>query len=120
MDTVGRITMDDGSQIFVEMEQLDQPAFVSARNANLPPGAEPCGAVDYVVDTMRALKGTLGSIAGSVHSSFKESSPDEWGIELNIGFKGTTSPIPVIVKGEANCSIKVHAKWKKAAAGAES
>jgi hypothetical protein len=69
--------------------------------------------VDTVVDTFKMLKGTLIGVFNFVHDSLKDNAPDEWGVELSIGFKGTTNPIPVIVSGEANAAIKVNAKWVK-------
>lgn len=114
MGEIKRIDLDDGGSIYVEVENIAMPIPTSTYDrGDLPPGAEDCNAVQKAVDTLGSLKGTLSSIFNTVNDSMKENQPDEWGVELNIGFKGTVSPIPVIVSGESNASIKVHATWKK-------
>jgi hypothetical protein len=52
-------------------------------------------------------------MARNVHASLAEHSPHEWAMEVSIGFKGETQPIPVIVTGSATGSVKVTAKWKR-------
>jgi len=114
MGEIKRIDLSSGGAIFIEIENVAVPLPEPAvGRSNLPTGAEPCGATEKVMDTLESLKGTLSSICDTVHDSMKANQPDEWGVELNIGFKGTVSPIPVIVSGESNVAIKVHAKWKK-------
>jgi len=73
--------------------------------------AVPVSAAARMQDTMSLLKGTLGSTANMVYEGVKECSPKEWSLELNIGFKGKASPVPVILSGESNVAIKVTAKW---------
>ncbi len=52
-------------------------------------------------------------MAQTVQEGLREYQPDEWTLEINMGFKGKASPIPVILSGEAQGGIKVTAKWKK-------
>ncbi|WLE96078.1 MAG: CU044_2847 family protein [Candidatus Electrothrix communis] len=114
MCEIKEIKLADGTSIFVEMETVDfSPASENAVQRNLPPGAEEVNAVETVLDTMKTLKGTLSSVFNTVQDAVKDKSPDEWGVELNIGFKGKVNPIPVIVSGESSVAIKVHAHWKK-------
>jgi Trypsin-co-occurring domain 1 len=124
MTTLRKITLDDGSSIVVEVEDVhsDQEEKLLATLAKgknvdlgLPESAEPVGAADKVLDTVKSLESTLRSVVKIIHESLKESSPNEWGVELSIGFKGTTTIIPVIVSGEANAAFKVNAKWVKPA-----
>jgi hypothetical protein len=49
----------------------------------------------------------------SVHASLKAANPDEWSVEMNIGFKGKATPIPYIASGELDGGIKITATWKK-------
>lgn len=120
MSEIKDITLGDGTVIFIEMEKANVPVPSShEEDLGLPEGATPTGAAEKVVDTLKSLQGTLKGVFEAVHESVKGKSPSEWGVEINIGFKGTTSPIPVIVSGEASASIKVHAKWKKSTASGD-
>jgi len=114
MCEIKEITLADGTSIFVEMDVVDfSPTSEHVGQRNLPPGAEEVNAVETVLDTMKTLKGTLSSVFNTVQEAVKDKSPDEWDVELNIGFKGKVNPIPVIVSGESSVAIKVHAHWKK-------
>ncbi len=118
MSEIREVALHDGTVIYIEMEQAYVPiAVASDEDLGLPEGATPTGAADKVIDTLKAMQITLKGVFEAVHDSVKERMPSEWGVELNIGFKGTTSPIPIIVSGEANASVKVHAKWKKSTEG---
>lgn len=81
--------------------------------ADLPPGAEPTGLFDDAIIGGRLLQETIANTAQSVYDSLQEMQPDEWSVELNIGFKGKATIIPILVSGEGNGSLKVTAKWKK-------
>ncbi|MCI5167158.1 MAG: hypothetical protein D3903_13955 [Candidatus Electrothrix sp. GM3_4] len=124
--SVQRIQMKDGGQLWVEVEEVDLPVELPTSEkerelpSNMPPGTEEIGFKDKVKevgdkvrDVNEILRQSLSSIFETVAESVKEKQPDEWGVEVNIGFKGKTNPIPVILSGEANASIKVHAKWTK-------
>jgi hypothetical protein len=105
------LTLDDGSQILVEVEQADVP--MTPPSANLPAGAEPTGMMDKLDDAMGLLRNSIGAMARNVNAALAEQTPDEWAMEVSIGFKGETQPIPVIVTGSAAGSVKVTAKWKR-------
>ena len=68
------------------------------------------------MDTLQMLRGTLRSVFSVVRASLEDNPPDEWGVELNIGFKGTTTPIPVIVSGESSVAVFTP-KWAKPKSG---
>ncbi len=88
------LTLDDGTQILVEVEQADVPT------ADLPKNA---------MDSMRQ---TIGGLAHGLQDSFGDAPPKEWTMELGIGFKGEAQPVPVVVAGSGTGSIKVTARWK--------
>ncbi|CAK8713233.1 hypothetical protein KKHLCK_02270 [Candidatus Electrothrix laxa] len=124
--SVQSIELKNGVQLWVEVEDVDLPAELTTSGkeqelpSNMPPGTEEIGfkekvkeVGDKVRDVNEILRQSLSSIFETVAESVKEKQPDEWGVEVNIGFKGKTNPIPVILSGEANASIKVHAKWSK-------
>jgi hypothetical protein len=105
------LTLDDGSKILVEVEQADVPPTAYADN--LPAGAEPTGMADKLDDAMAMMRSSIGAMARNVNESLADQSPEEWAMEVSIGFKGETQPIPVIVTGSATGSVKVTAKWKR-------
>lgn len=116
MDThrIEAIQLEDGTTLYVEVEETAlSTSLIQSGESDLPEGAELTSAARKVVDAMKALKDILGGVFDTVHDAIKERAPDEWGIELNIAFKGKVDVIPVIVSGESNASIKVHAKWVK-------
>jgi alpha-galactosidase/6-phospho-beta-glucosidase family protein len=114
MAMIKQIELRDGSALYVEMEQVDDmPKSRPASRGDLPSGAEEVTAAEHIVDAMQALQNTLHTVFNTVHEGVKNNAPDEWGVELNIGFKGKVNPIPVIVGSESSVAIKVHAKWVK-------
>jgi hypothetical protein len=62
---------------------------------------------------MAMLRHSIGAMARNVHASLAEHAPAEWAMEVSIGFKGETRPIPVIVTGSSSGSVKVTAKWTR-------
>ena len=111
---IQKIQLDDGDFIFVEVDISDDRKFESQSYLpdDLPPGAEPTGVMESVHSVL-LLKGNIRGMAAIVHSSLKDLEPDEWSIEMNIGFKGSAAPIPFIATGEVEGGIKVSATWKK-------
>jgi hypothetical protein len=105
------LTLDDGSQILVEVEQADVP--MAAPTDFLPASTEPTGIGAKPDDAMAMLRNSIGAMARNVHASLADQSPHEWAMEVSIGFKGETRPIPVIVTGSATGSVRVTAKWKR-------
>jgi hypothetical protein len=89
------LTLDDGSQVLVEIEHADIPGQASA------------------ADTLEAMQRAIAGMARSVQSSFGDAAPKEWSMELGIGFKGDSQPVPVIVAGSTSGSIKVTARWQR-------
>jgi len=108
------LTLDDGSRILVEVEQAD--VALAAPTDSLPTGAGPAGIGGIggeLDDPMALMRNSIGAMARNVHASLAEHAPHEWAMEVSIGFKGETQPIPVIVTGSATGSVKVIAKWKR-------
>ena len=66
-----------------------------------------------LADLAQELEPTVEAILRPVAAALSRVSADEWGVELSIGFKGSAG-IPFLASGEANGSVKVSAKWKKA------
>ncbi|MCI5217834.1 MAG: hypothetical protein D3914_01240 [Candidatus Electrothrix sp. LOE2] len=113
--SIQSIALKEGGQLLIEVEDIELPGTVTGNESipNLPPGAEEIGFNDKVRDITDLLRQNLSGIFETVAESVKTKHPDEWGVEVNIGFKGKTNPVPVILSGEANAAIKVHAKWTK-------
>jgi hypothetical protein len=101
--------------IYIEVTEGDAPLLACVREpgAALPEGAEPTGTRDYISDALKMLRTNIIAVASEINEAIADTSPEEWAVEINIGFKGKTTPIPVIVSGAAEASLKVTAKWKK-------
>jgi hypothetical protein len=114
MGKVMLLPVSGGRSLYVE---VDEAEIVTATRvgtpSDLPEGAEPVDMRGKVVDTLQALRDNIITLAGAVHDSLREHPPEEWSLELTIGFKSTFTPVPVILSGEAQGGIKVTAKWKK-------
>ena len=107
------IKLDDETVIYVEMDEADLPKSVTSATADdLPEGAEPVRAKGRAKNAIEILKGMLVGTANALHEGIKKTKPDEWNLEMNIGFKGKVNPIPVILSGESNVAMKVTLKWK--------
>jgi hypothetical protein len=102
--------------VYIEVVEGKVPTVIetlSGVQIPIPEGAEPTGTKEFVFDTMGSLRSSIAAMASTAAAAFAESAPAEWSVEINIGFKGKSTPIPVILSGEANTSLKVIAKWKK-------
>ena len=112
MSTIKDIILADGTVIYVEMDETELPQpRAPKKGGGLPSGYEEVSAVDDALDALETLQGTLKAVFTAIQESLKANSPNEWGAELNIAFKGKVNPIPVIVSTESSVAIKVHAKW---------
>ena len=115
MSAIGEIRLAGGGVLFVETEDVEIPHVLALAEPGrkLPEGAEEVGAREMARDTLQLLHDTLKPVAEAVHEAFVKAQPDEWGMELNIGFKGKVNPVTVIVSGETSVAIKIKATWKK-------
>lgn len=112
---IRKLQLPNGKCVFIEVEIVDDiniPKSSSAPN-DLPPGAEPTGIVDDAIIGMKLFQENISNMAESVYDSLKDLKPDEWTVEMNIGFKGKATPIPFIATGELAGGVKVIATWKK-------
>lgn len=110
------MTLADGSTIYIEVEN-DTHTVELIKKPNpampdLPPGAEPTGVIDDFIIGGKLLQETIGNTVENVHQSLKTAKPDEWSVELNIGFESTEKGI-ISYLGKGNGSLKVTASWKK-------
>lgn len=113
---VQEIKISENESIWVEYEDVDIKAPLKKGEQDIddmPEGAEPVGFAEDFADAVQLIKSNIASMASLVHESLKDNQPEEWGVELNIGFKGRANIIPVILSGETTGGIKVTAKWTK-------
>lgn len=97
----------DGTTFWVEVDELD------GRAGGAAPGMVERGAVmDKVRDVGADLRNLIGAVTRPVRQAFDEHPPEEWSVELSIGFKGEMG-VPCLTKGEASAAVKITAKWKK-------
>lgn len=114
---IQELKIENGKSIFVEMEIIDQDIVLNINKTtqiqDMPPGAEPTGVFDDALIGAKLFKENIANVAESVYESLKDMQPDEWTVEMNIGFKGKVTPIPFIASSELDGGIKVKATWKK-------
>jgi len=112
------IELDNGHKMIVEVVDTNLPEHIKQMlnseqtSSDLPKGAEAIGIIDDVKNSMSLLKEDLKGITNSVKNAFDESKPDEFSIEVSIGFTGEGA-IPFIASAKSNAGIKVKATWKK-------
>ena len=111
MTAIHEIKSKDGDSLFIEVEDVEISNIDSEQKSQYGDDLQNCSAKEFTKDTLEVLKKTLKNVTEIVSDGLGDISPDEFSIELNIGFKGKSSPIPVILSGEASSSIKVNAKW---------
>ncbi|MGH8581567.1 MAG: CU044_2847 family protein [Gammaproteobacteria bacterium] len=123
MSELGIIELEGGQRLFIEVEALPDeeqrrlaasiPQGTRGHPADLPPGAEPTGVREEIIDALGQMRENIRTLAGEVHQALQEHKPQEWSLEFSIGFKGKANPIPFIVQGEAHAALKVTATWKE-------
>jgi len=113
------IKLDNGQNILVEVLDIELPNDIKNKInlessfSDLPEGAELIGVMDDMKMGMELLKHDLKNIVTTVKDAFVENQPDEFSVELNFGFIGKGSVIPLLVSTEAKGGIKIKATWKK-------
>ena len=103
-----------GKTVYIEVTEVEvspAPAPPAAAGPGLPSYAEYTSVSDKVRSTGEAIRETIAALAETVQQGLSHLQPDEWKLEVNLGFKGQTG-IPFIVGGEANGAVKVTATWK--------
>ena len=94
--------------IYVEVSEVDQ-------QGGKPEDAdrfEDVDALNKVKEAGSKVHDTIKALSTTVRSALDSAEPDEWSLEINLGFKGKAG-IPFITEGEANGAVKVIAKWKR-------
>lgn len=96
--------------IYIEVSDVEQLGNTDAEQSS--GRFEDINALDTVKEAGSQVHETIKVLSKTVQSALADAQPDEWSIEINLGFKGKTG-IPFIAEGEANGTVKVIAKWKK-------
>jgi hypothetical protein len=119
MKTVGPLRTSSNTVILVQTDgddvDLGGLSVASSFRAmsDLPDGAEPVTAIADVIDAMQSLRDGLRDIVEHVKVAIEASQPSKWKLEVNIGFKGKSAPIPFVLAGEADASIKLQFEWDR-------
>lgn len=106
----------DGVEVFVEVDEIQSVDEVptEARRGFDRGGLRGEGtSTSSLVDSASRLRATVGAVVAPVAQALASVGPEEWAVELSLGFKGGAG-VPFLVNGEANGSVKVSAKWKRA------
>lgn len=98
----------DGVVVTVETDDEDP----SPRRGLVERGAERGVVADKVRDIGQDMRNVLGGVLRPIREALDATQPEQWTIELSLGFKGTAG-VPCLTSGEANGAIKVTATWKR-------
>ncbi|RTL36854.1 MAG: hypothetical protein EKK53_22390 [Burkholderiales bacterium] len=105
-----RPVLIDGATLWVEVDDEAVPLAAPQGGGGL---VERGAVADRVRNMGDDIRGMLASVTRPVKDALEATKPEEWSIELNLGFKGEAG-IPCLTKGEANGSVKISVKWKPA------
>ena len=125
MNTIKQVQLATGT-LYVEIDdvEIDESSVPSGipdmpQDSNefedTPSGAQRIGFQDNMRTAVDTLRATIDTLASDVAHALERAQPNEWTVEFNIGFKGKTQPIPVVLSGEANAVLKVKASWQRQA-----
>ena len=104
-----------GKIIYIEVTEAQVDRVVAppgVSDQELPDYIEYTGVQDKVIAAADAVRDTIAALAETVHQGLAALKPDEWKLEVNLGFKGKTG-LPFVAEGEANGAVKVSATWKR-------
>ena len=99
-----------GEIIYIEVSDVKEGT--PSKSAKPGDGYEYTSAGNELEAAGARVDSTIRALARTVRKALEDAQPDEWTLEVNIGFKGKAG-IPFITEGEANGAVKVSAKWKK-------
>lgn len=109
--TIQPIKLGDQT-IYVEVSEVEE----QGRAMGGPDDIEYVDALEKVKEAGDRVRETIEAWCMTVQSAVDRANPDEWSLEINLGFKGKAG-IPFITEGEANGAVKVTAKWKQSGDG---
>ena len=112
MKKIVPLRTSDQNVVYVEMDEIEflGPAKKAPHEnaiSDQPEGSELTSAAEQAIDALKSLKGGLTDIAETIKDAIAASAPAAWKLEVNVGFKGKTSPIPILLSGEANAKSQV-------------
>lgn len=102
----------NGESIFIEVTEIEQVEgkAPSKKTKGKKDGFEKASTEEDMIAAGERVRSTISALAATIHQGLSKTSPSEWALEVNIGFKGKAG-IPFIAEGEANGAVKVTAKW---------
>ena len=94
----------NGETIYIEVSEVEQET---------EDGYEETSAAEKMAEAGDRVRSTISALAGSVGKALNGvDGPEEWTIEVNLGFNGKAG-IPFVTEGGVNGAVKVTAKWKR-------
>jgi NTP-dependent ternary system trypsin peptidase co-occuring protein len=106
-----RLIRLNGAEIYVEVDELDTQFSRSPATGDLADrGLTATGVADRVADAGYELRQMLSAVTSSIQQALEKSRPNEWTVELSVGFKGEAG-VPCLTRGQTNATIKLTAKW---------
>ncbi|PPC90459.1 MAG: hypothetical protein CTY34_07705 [Methylobacter sp.] len=97
--------------IYVEVSEVEQKGDLPQKE-NRQENVNAAETLNKVIDAGTQVHNTIKGLCSTLQEAVKDSQPDEWSLEINLGIKGTAG-IPFVTQGEANGAVKITATWKK-------
>jgi hypothetical protein len=111
-----QLILIDGVKLLVEVDDAPNDELLTTTLTDEKPvqGREPtsAGSREKLQDCGESLRNVLRAVVNPIQDVLEKLPPDEWTLELSLGFKGEAG-IPCLTRGEANGSIRLSIKWKE-------
>ena len=100
-----RLVRFNGTEFNVEVDDLETQIVHPTESGDLSGrGLTATGVLDRVADAGTELQQMLAAVTSSISQAMEKSKPNEWSVELSVGFKGAAG-VPCLTNGEANASV---------------
>lgn len=99
----------NGETIYIEVSEVDQRGRKSEEDDRF----EDVNALDKFKEVGGEVYSIIKGLGNTVQSALENAQPEEWSLEINLGFNAKTG-IPFVTEGAASGAVKVIAKWKRA------
>lgn len=98
----------NGKTIYVEVSEVEGKTV----EGEAGDGFEQISAKEDLIDAGEKVRSTISALAATVQQALIQADPNEWSLEVNIGFEGKAG-IPFVTEGGVNGAVKVTASWKR-------
>lgn len=98
----------NGETIYIEVSEVEGKTV----EGETGDGFEKTSTEEELIDAGEKVRSTISALAATVQQALTKADPNEWSLEVNIGFEGKAG-IPFVTEGGVNGAVKVTANWKR-------